>query len=68
MELRQLDYIYYDAHNRWETGRQFRTGEPGGMLVAIAHLARWTERLASAIERWARRPARAERMPGIPAR
>lgn len=68
MELRQIDFIYYDAQNRIDEGRRFRAGEPSGMLVAIAGAARLIERLAACIERWARRPARADYIPGIPAR
>lgn len=70
MELRQIDLIYYDYYiqNRLERGRQFRAGEPSGMLVAIAWAARLVARCAAATERWARRPARADYVPSVRAR
>jgi hypothetical protein len=41
MELRQIDLIFWDAQNRLDMGRQFRSGEPSGMLVAIARAAHY---------------------------
>ena len=68
MELRQIDLIFYDVQNRLRKAHQYRSGEPSGMLVAIAWGARLIARSAAAIERWARRPARADYVPGVHAR
>ncbi|HEX6032759.1 MAG TPA: hypothetical protein VFY90_15110 [Tepidiformaceae bacterium] len=68
MELRQIDFIFWEAQNRLDAGRRFRAGEPSGMLVAIARVARLMERLSATIERWARRPAQSDYVPGLRAR
>jgi hypothetical protein len=68
MNLHQIDYLYIDTRKYRDEARRFRVGEPSGMLVAIAGLARITERAAAGIERWARRPHNADYLPRIPAR
>jgi hypothetical protein len=59
--------VHLKARQFADRSRQYRMGEPSGMLVAIAQVARLTEALAARIERWARRPATIE-LPRIPAR
>ena len=68
MGLHQLDYLYFDDRCRRDYHGEFRFGEPSGMLVAVARLARLIERIAARTENWARRPASAEPLPRIPAR
>lgn len=68
MNLHQIDYLYLDTQKYRHESQRFHVGEPSGMLVAIAGLARLTERAAAGIERWARRPQKAEYLPRIPAR
>jgi hypothetical protein len=63
-----LELLRIDLETKLREQQRFRVGEPSGMLVAIAWCARAIERSAGAIERWARRPARSEFLPRIPAR
>jgi hypothetical protein len=67
VNIHRIDYIFIDT-DRYLEDCQFRLGEPSGMLVAIAGLARLTRRAAGRIERWARRPSPVEYLPRIPAR
>jgi hypothetical protein len=68
MNLHQIDYTFIDTDRILEDRRRFRVGEPSGMLVAIAGMARLIEGGAARIERWARRPEKVEYLPRIPAR
>jgi hypothetical protein len=64
--MHQVDFMFLDSDRYLREASQFRTGEPSGMLVAIAGLARLTARAAAQIERWARRPKQVEYLPRIP--
>ncbi len=68
MGVHQIDYIFLDTRARIEAGRQYRFGEPSGILLAIAAAARLIAWSAARIERWARRPAANNYVPRIPAR
>jgi hypothetical protein len=68
MNIHQIDYTFIDTERLLADSRRFRVGEPSGMLVAIAGLARIIEAGAARIERWARRPEKVEYLPRIPAR
>jgi hypothetical protein len=68
MNIHQIDFSFIDTDRFIEDRRAFRVGEPSGMLVAIAALARLIASGAARIERWARRPEKVEYLPRIPAR
>ncbi|MEX0782010.1 MAG: hypothetical protein WD557_05120 [Dehalococcoidia bacterium] len=68
MGIHQIDYLYIDTSKYYTDGQRYRMGEPSGMLVAIAGLARLTARAAGRIERWARRPQQVEVLPRVPVR
>jgi hypothetical protein len=74
MYLYHLDLIvdaqrqHFERPKRLGPNGEYRLGEPSGMLVAIAGFARAIERAAARIDRWARRPARADYLPRVQAR
>ncbi len=68
VNIHQVDYTFIDTDRYLEDSRTFRLGEPSGMLVAIAALARLTQRAAARLEGWARRPEQVEYLPRIPVR
>lgn len=68
MYLHHIDCMFFDGSERIRELRRFRRGEPSGMLVAIAGLARVIARTAARIESWARKPETAAFPPQIPAR
>ncbi len=68
MNIHLTGYTAIDTDRYIEDSRRFRMGEPSGMLVAIAALARLIQRGAGRIERWARRPEQVEYLPRIPVR
>jgi hypothetical protein len=68
VNIHQVDYMFLDTNKYLRDSERFHVGEPSGMLVAIAGLARIVARASARIERWARRPEQVEYLPRIPVR
>ncbi len=68
MSIHQIDYMFLDTEKYLRDSARFHVGEPSGMLVAIAGLARIVARASARIERWARHPEQVEYLPRIPVR